>query len=330
MSGVQSVAVLEDETGLRLDRWFKRHFPDLGHGRLEKLLRTGQVRLDGKRVRAGARISAGQVIRVPPVAAAAVNKKTKPDTTRISDIDADAIRSSVLYMDNNLIALNKAPGLAVQGGSGTSRHVDAMLDALSYGANHRPRLVHRLDKDTSGVLLIARSPAAASHFAEAFRSKRALKVYWALVAGIPELEMGVIEAALRKGGGTGKERMYTASRGKSAATNYMLIEAAGDRLAWLLLQPETGRTHQLRVHCAAMGTPILGDGKYGGRGAFLDGADGIARKLHLHARWIRVFGMTGEVIEVTAPLPEHMKDAWKYFGFEEGTAPLTMPEVSMS
>jgi 23S rRNA pseudouridine955/2504/2580 synthase len=319
MSGVETIAVAEDEAGLRLDRWFKRHYPGLTHGRLEKMLRTGQVRLDGKRVRANARINGGQMIRVPPVPDDTGERSSNAPPT-VSAGDAEAIQASVLYRDNHLIAINKPPGLAVQGGTGTSRHVDAMLDALRFDGKDRPRLVHRLDKDTSGVLLIARTVSAAAHFAEAFRSKRALKTYWALVAGAPNEDMGVIEAAIKKGGG-GSEKVYAATDGKRAVTNYMMVDRASDKLAWLALAPETGRTHQLRVHCAMIGNPILGDGKYGGKGAFPEGAGGIAAKMQLHARWIRVFGMNGEKIEVTAPLTEHMKSAWKFFGFDENAAP---------
>jgi len=326
MTGVTSVTVGEDEAGLRLDRWFKRHYPALAHGRLEKLLRTGQVRLDGKRVRANARISGGQIIRVPPVPGGASVRGVKKGPAPVSDKDADAIQAAVLYRDDHLIALNKPPGLAVQGGSGTTRHIDAMLDALRFGAKERPKLVHRLDKDTSGVLLVARHASAAAHFAEAFRSKRALKIYWALVAGIPRQESGAIEAAIKKGGAPGGERVHTAPAGKPATTNYMMIDKAGDKLAWLALQPETGRTHQLRVHCAMIGNPILGDGKYGGKGAFPGGTGDIARKMHLHARWIRVLGMNGEKIEVTAPLSEHMRAAWNFFGFEENAAPASYVE----
>jgi len=324
---VETVAVAEDEDGLRLDRWFKRHYPALTHGRLEKMLRTGQVRLDGKRVRANARIAGGQIIRVPPVPADAGIRKSK--SAPVSTGDADAIRKSVLYRDDHLIAINKPPGLAVQGGTGTSRHVDAMLDALRFDRRDRPRLVHRLDRHTSGVLLIARDVSAAAHFAEAFRSKRALKVYWALVAGNPRQEIGTIEAPIKKGGGGGGgggERVYTSREGKPATTNYMMVDRAGGKLAWLALSPETGRTHQLRVHCAMIGNPILGDGKYGGKGAFPAGTEGISRKMHLHARWIRVFGMNGELIEVTAPLPEHMSAAWKFFEFDENTPPMPLAE----
>jgi 23S rRNA pseudouridine955/2504/2580 synthase len=285
MSGVETIAVAEDEAGLRLDRWFKRHYPGLTHGRLEKMLRTGQVRLDGKRVRANARINGGQMIRVPPVPDDTGERSSNAPPT-VSAGDAEAIQASVLYRDNHLIAINKPPGLAVQGGTGTSRHVDAMLDALRFDGKDRPRLVHRLDKDTSGVLLIART----------------------------------VSAAIKKGGG-GSEKVYAATDGKRAVTNYMMVDRASDKLAWLALAPETGRTHQLRVHCAMIGNPILGDGKYGGKGAFPEGAGGIAAKMQLHARWIRVFGMNGEKIEVTAPLTEHMKSAWKFFGFDENAAP---------
>ena len=318
MSGVTTVSVANEEAGLRLDRWFKRHYPFITHGRLEKMLRTGQVRLDGKRVRANVRIEGGQMIRVPPVPAD--GRPAKAKTQLVNEYDSAAIRESVLYRDDNLIAINKPPGLAVQGGTGTHRHLDAMLDALRYDAKDRPRLVHRLDKDTSGVLLLARHVSAAAHFAEAFRSKRAVKIYWALVASVPGEEAGVIDVAIRKGSG-GSERVFADQAGKRAVTNYIVADQAGKKLAWLALSPETGRTHQLRSHCAMMGHPILGDGKYGGKSAYPENALGLSRRMHLHARWIRVLGMNGEGIEITAPLPKHMSVAWKFFGFEENAAP---------
>jgi 23S rRNA pseudouridine955/2504/2580 synthase len=316
MSGVETRGVAEAEEGIRLDRWFKRHFPELGHGKLEKLLRTGQVRIDGHRAKASTRLAAGQTIRVPPLGDEKSSLPVKP-VSRVNERDAKTLRDAILYMDDEVIALNKPHGLAVQGGTGTHRHLDAMLDALRFDAADRPRLVHRLDRDTSGVLLIARSVRAASELAAAFKAKAARKIYWAAVTGVPNIRAGTIDLALDKHGGPGGERVIADEEGQRAITDYRVVDHAGKQFAWLALEPVTGRTHQLRVHCAAMGTPILGDPKYAEREAFPTGSEGIARKLHLHARAIRLPRPRGRVLEVIAPLPPHMVGTWRFLGFDE-------------
>jgi len=311
MTQVQTLTVAADEADLRLDRWFKRHFPALGHGRLEKLLRTGQVRVDGKRARANARLVGGQVVRVPPL----VEETDAPRPPRPVDERAAAdLRALVLYRDDDLIAINKPPGLAVQGGVKTERHLDAMLDALRFGAAERPRLVHRLDKDTSGVLVLARHAAAAARLAAAFRERTTRKLYWAVTVGVPKLAQGRIDLALAKLPGRAGERVQPDEAGRRAVTYYRVLEHVGKQAAWLALMPETGRTHQLRVHCAAIGTPILGDGKYGGNAAFLPGAP-LAPQLHLHARAITLPD-GGRRLQLTAPLPPSMRDTFAFFGFD--------------
>ena len=326
MSGVEMVRIAADESGLRLDRWFRRHFPGVTHARLQKWLRTGQVRLDGRRVKAGARLEAGQTVRVPPQGDDGAAPPQGDDGATaaaplVNAADAEALRAAVLHRDDDVIAINKPPGLAVQGGTGTRRHLDAMLDALGADGGERPRLVHRLDKDTSGVLLLAATAAAAAALTQAFRAKTARKVYWAAVAGVPRPARGSIDLALAKKPGPGRQLVAPdAGTGKNAVTFYRVVERAGGRAAWLALEPVTGRTHQLRAHCAALGTPILGDGKYGGRQAFLEG-EGIARRMHLHARAIRLPHPRGGVLEVVAPLPEHMRATWRSLGFVEERAP---------
>ncbi|MFQ5765223.1 MAG: RluA family pseudouridine synthase [Rhodospirillales bacterium] len=303
-----------DEAGMRVDRWFKRRFPELGHGRLQKWLRTGQVRVDGGRVKAGTRLEEGQAVRVPPVAPPPAAARPRPP---VRDADARELKARVLHRDADLIVIDKPPGLAVQGGNKVRRHLDAMLDALRFGATERPRLVHRLDKDTSGVLVLARHGTAARQLTQAFRSKDARKLYWAVVVGVPRPAEGTIDLALAKRGGPGRERVGTAPRdGKQAVTRYRVIDRAGRKAAWVAFEPLTGRTHQLRVHAAALGTPILGDGKYGGREAFLD-ADGIAPRLHLHARALRIPHPSGGLVDVAAPLPGHMHRTFGALGFDD-------------
>lgn len=318
--GVSMRAVGADEAGLRVDRWFRRHFPHLPHGRLEKLLRGGQVRLDGHRVKAGDRLQPGQLIRVPPLSEppATPDRRSAPPATDDAASRA-ALEEIVLYRDETLIVLNKPAGLAVQGGTGTKRHLDAMLSAFTsarVGGGERPRLVHRLDKDTSGVIVVARTAAAAAALTRAFRDRAARKLYWAIVVGVPKPERGRIDLALAKEPGRHGERVQATDDGDPAITEFAVVERAGRRAAWLELSPLTGRTHQLRAHCAAIGTPILGDGKYGGQEAFLDGT-APARILNLHARALAIPHPAGGILEVEAPLPEHMRATWRFFGFGE-------------
>jgi 23S rRNA pseudouridine955/2504/2580 synthase len=325
MSGVQTLAVAPDEADLRLDRWFKRRFPGLGHGRLEKLLRTGQIRVDGKRVKANHRLLAGQEIRIPPLGAEETAEGARPHRP-IPESEAAALRGAVLYRDAEVIAINKPAGLSVQGGKGIERHVDGMLDALRFGSAERPRLVHRLDRDTSGVLLLARTARAAGWLAAAFRQKETRKLYWAVVIGVPKLDRGKIDLPLSKLPRPAGERVMPDEEGRRAVTYYQVMEHAGRRVAWLALMPVTGRTHQLRAHCVAMGTPILGDGKYGGEAAFLPG-DEVAKQLHLHARQIVVQRPQGGLIKVVAPLPPHMRATWSFFGFDPDRADDPMAEL---
>ncbi|MGH6959693.1 MAG: RluA family pseudouridine synthase, partial [Dongiaceae bacterium] len=256
MTGVQTIAVAVDEGEIRLDRWFKRHFPDVAHSRLEKLLRTGQVRVDGRRAQSNTRVAAGQLIRVPPLGKAPAPRADAKPPAAASPAEAQALIEAVLYRDDDLLAINKPAGLAVQGGSGLDRHLDAMLDALRFDAPERPRLVHRLDRDTSGVLLLARHARAAAELADAFRRKETRKTYWAIVAGVPKPLAGTVNLALAKLPGRAGERMAADEEGKRAITRYRAVDCAGKEVAWLELQPLTGRTHQLRAHCAALGTPI--------------------------------------------------------------------------
>ncbi len=315
-SVVETITVRPEDGAGRLDRWFRRHYPALGHGRLEKLLRTGQVRVDGKRARAGDPVAPGQAIRVPPLA----EPSTPRPVRRVRPQDEGVLRQLVLYRDASAIVLNKPAGLAVQGGTKTGRHVDGLLDTLRFDSGERPRLVHRLDKDTSGVLLIARNAAAAGFFTRAFREKTTRKTYWAAVIGLPKLPQGRIDLALAKRAGAGGERVHVDDEdGKSAVTYYRVMDHVGDRASWLALLPITGRTHQLRAHCAALGTPILGDGKYGGTAAHLAGVV-AATGLHLHARSLAVPSPEGGTLQVTAPLPPHMRETWDLLGFTSDSA----------
>ena len=316
MTGVRLIAVTDNESNIRLDRWFYRHYPELKHGRLEKLLRTGQIRLDSARAKGSTRVRTGQKIRIPPSVAAAMHDTKQPMAVDPNDI-VDLL-NLIIYKDDHVIALNKPPGLAVQGGSRINRHIDGMLDGLRFGAAERPRLVHRLDKDTSGVLVLGRSANSAARLASAFRGKEAIKTYWALTVGVPSPAAGRIDLAIAKRPTNSGERVVAdAVSGKRAITNYAVTAQAGQKIAWITLKPQTGRTHQLRVHCAALGVPIIGDRKYGGTASVINGLP--SGSMMLHARAIELPHPVGGRLEIEAPLHDGMRSAWQFLGFEPET-----------
>ncbi|HUZ66253.1 MAG TPA: RluA family pseudouridine synthase [Beijerinckiaceae bacterium] len=338
---VRTLVVSEDEDGMRLDRWFKRRIPDLSLGHLNKIVRTGQVRVDGGRAQISTRLVSGQSVRVPPL-----RLEQSPAPTRVAPgsnlADARALRDMVLFEDKWLMVLNKPHGLAVQGGSGTTRHIDGMLNALADEKGERPRLVHRLDRDTSGVLLIAKTRKIAADLGEIFRSRQAQKIYWAVVLGVPKPAQGRISLFLAKGPGMEEERpanrsgprrdpekMRVARHGEEDArhsiTFYAVVDKVAPRLAWLSMKPITGRTHQLRAHAEAIGCPIIGDPKYGPQLAENDPRRTdptraipveVERKLHLLARRLTLPHPKGGVLDVTAPLPPHMRATFDLFGFD--------------
>lgn len=319
MSGVRIHTVGKDEDGLRLDRWFKVHYPGLAYGRLQKILRSGEVRLDGGRVKANDRIAKGQQVRVPPLgdlkqaSPAQKSKKERKAASYSDPKDRDFAKSLVVYRNADVLVIDKPAGLAVQGGTSTERHLDGMLDFLKFEKDERPRLVHRLDKDTSGVMLLARSRQSAADLTRAFKKRETRKIYWAITVRVPDPEEGDINLPLSKGGPAGRERVHAdPEEGKNAITWFKVLERAGKKFALVALWPRTGRTHQLRAHMAAIGCPILGDGKYGGKDAIPGGLT-HARQLHLHAREIAIPG-TG--MKVTAPLPEHFRRTVDEFGFD--------------
>lgn len=322
MNAVAAYSITADEDGIRLDRWFKRRFPMLTHGRLEKLLRTGQVRVDGARAKANTRLESGQTVRVPPLGDSMepAPKLVKP----VSDEDAEMIRSCVIYKDNSVLILNKPAGLAVQGGTSTHRHLDGMLDALQFEAEERPKLVHRLDRDTSGVIVLARTTRAAAALARQFQHKDAIKIYWALCVSTPIPHRGTINLALIKKEGPRAERVMPSYEkdedAKNAITHYSVITSISTKYSWVAFMPMTGRTHQIRAHAAAIECPIVGDGKYGSFDSHPGGE--IPKQLHLHARSISIAHPDGggKRINVEAPLPPHMATSWKLLGLEERDA----------
>ncbi|MCB4861561.1 RluA family pseudouridine synthase [Sphingobium sp. PNB] len=323
---VRQFRVAADDDGIRLDRWFQRHLPDIGFNTVSRWARTGQLRVDGARAAPGDRIAEGQTIRVPPAEPKAP-ETAKPKRVRplLTDDQAAFAQGLVIHRDAQAIVINKPPGLATQGGTKTDDHVDGLLDALEFDLDQRPKLVHRLDKDTSGALLVARTARSAAFFAKAFSSRTARKVYWAIVMGVPSIEDGMIELPIAKQPGTGGEKMHVdEEEGLPSRSRYRVIERAGNRAAWVELQPYTGRTHQLRVHMAAIGHPILGDGKYGGKDAFLSGT--ISRKMHLHARRIRVDHPDGGRVDVRAELPEHFAASLASLGFDLSAGDLPLDE----
>lgn len=318
MSKVQIVSVVKDDDGIRLDRWFLRHYPALKNGQLQRLIRGKNIKVNGQKTSSDFRLSVGDEIRVPPLDidnnATAQTKKT------LSKADIQFMRSLVIYKDEEVIVLNKPAGLAVQGGTKTARHIDGMLEALCFDKEEKPHLVHRLDKDTSGVLILGRTANAAAHLAASFKSRKAQKVYWAVVVGKPKLLSGKIDAPLIKGDAKkGKELMcVNYETGQKAQTLYRVVDALAKKASWLEMSPLTGRTHQLRVHSTLLNTPIIGDVKYGGERAISLGIES-AHKMHLHARGLKILhpNPKKKPIEIFADLPEHMKKTFDFLGFDE-------------
>jgi 23S rRNA pseudouridine955/2504/2580 synthase len=312
----RSFTVAPDDDGIRLDRWFKRHMgEEVSFNLVSRWARTGQLRLDGNKATPGDRIQAGQVIRIPareegPVRSAREQRPVEP----LTEDERAFVRDMVITTTPDAILLNKPPGLATQGGTKTDKHLDRLLSGLEDEEGQRPKLVHRLDKDTSGALLVARSARAAAAFSKSFAGRTARKVYWALVIGDLSQDEGLIDAPLAKQPGTGGEKMHVAEDGQAARTRFRVIDRAGTRCAFVELQPLTGRTHQLRAHMAHLGHPIVGDAKYGGAEAFLTG--GVSRKLHLHARRLKIDAPGGKPIDVTAELPSHFAESLATLGFE--------------
>lgn len=331
MSRVQLIEVDKDGDGQRLDRWLRKQFSQLSQVRIEKMCRKGELRVDGGRVKAATRVEYGQTVRVPPIPDETYTDYNKREY-QVSDADALMIQSCVIYKDADIIVLNKPAGLAVQGGTKTNVHVDGLSEALKFDLESKPKLVHRLDRDTSGVLLLARNGKAAQGLAKAFQSRDTRKIYWAAVAGVARPKLGTVRFGLVKSGGVGSEKMYCVhpkdidgTKGaKRATTDYASIQELGRRVSWMALVPITGRTHQLRAHMAEIGNPIIGDGKYGGNsqsnegdgwGAQLGGE--ISRKLHLHARSISFdHPITGRRMTFTADMPNHMKRTWDFLGWD--------------
>ena len=325
MAGVEQIIVGNDEQGMRLDRWFKVHFPGLGFGHLQKLLRSGQIRVDGGRVKADSRVEPGQTVRIPPLA---VDRKGGDENLTGHSIrnqgDADVLAKMLLHEDDKVFVFNKPAGLAVQGGSGVTRHVDDMLEAWRSKKGEKPRLVHRLDRDTSGVLVVARTRLAAMKLAEAFRARETKKTYWALVKGVPKKREDKISTWLVKETTPDGDRMRVAKHGEEGADHavsyYRVLEQAGQTMCWLEMEPYTGRTHQLRVHAAHIGNPIIGDPKYFEADTNWDFPGGMQNRLHLHARRIIIPHPVKGMIDVTAPMPPHMRQSWNLIGFNEASA----------
>lgn len=340
MSGVQILTISEDEGEQRLDRWLKRRFPQLTQGNIEKMCRTGQLRVDGGRMKASDRVAPGQSVRVPPIPDQAA-PEYEPDG-KISKADAKMIQDCVIFKDEHMIVINKPAGLPSQGGSGQGdRHVDGLAEALKFGYKEKPKLVHRLDKDTSGLLMLARTDRVARGLSEALRHRNTRKIYWALCAGVPNPRQGSIKYGLMKAPGRGRggegekmicvhpAKMNDFPDAKRSHTDFFTLWFLGTRMSWMALEPVTGRTHQLRAHMAELGHPIVGDGKYGGSGTENLG-DGwgasvggdVSRKLHLHARMLQVeHPVTKKLMTFTAPLPDHMKKTWKMLDWAEDAVP---------
>ena len=345
-----TIEIGSDEAEQRIDRWLRKRFEGLAQGQVEKLCRKGEVRVDGGRVKASTRVGPGQVVRVPPQIGALAKQALDRPVTGKKDADSKVssdlifqLTNAILYRDDHLLVLNKPPGLPVQGGSKLTEHIAGALDGLRFEREDAPRLIHRLDRDTSGLLVLARTGAAATALGGMFRTRAVEKIYFAAVAGRPQPSAGTIHFGLMKQGSHGNEKMVAihpnevkrTEGAKPAITDFSVVEQAASRMAWVALRPHTGRTHQLRVHMAEIGCPIAGDGKYGGRaqenlgdgwGGGMGGA--LSRKMHLHAARLRFeHPVTGKELRLSAPLPEHMARTWEMLGWRESDCPEDIFEV---
>jgi 23S rRNA pseudouridine955/2504/2580 synthase len=306
---IRTIKVKAEEDGMRLDRFLRSYYPGLNQSLLQKALRKGLVRVDGSKVQASTRTIKGQGVGVSSLLLKDMSEAKQRGEVKPKAVDAKWIQSRVIYKDDQIIAIDKPAGMAVQGGSNIKNHIDGMLQALCFEKKEVPRLVHRLDKDTSGVLVLARTRKVAKELGEAFTKKHIHKTYWALTVGVPEYDEGKIDAPLFK---PERGKVSVSDEGKKALTHYRVLDKAGKTMAWVELEPKTGRTHQLRVHCLHMGTPILGDGKYGGKTAFIEGL-ALPKQLHLHARAIEV-PLGQDVTRIEAPLSGHMKESLTQLG----------------
>lgn len=325
MAGVQHIKIQQDQDGMRLDRWLKALFPQLGQGQIEKFLRKGHCRVDGVRAKSNTRVACGQTIRIPPLP----DKNTNDDDQETRAIPKafsapralqDEIRASVIHKDDHVLVINKPSGLAVQGGSKTKYHLDGMLDLLKFDAPERPRLVHRLDRDTSGVMVLARTRKASSHLTRSFANREARKIYWALTHGVPRPGQGDIKLNLiKRAAADGNERVRPAQNGEQGAlkaiTRFSVLHRAGQQFAWVAFMPLTGRTHQIRAHALAIGHPIVGDGKY--YDPEIESGGQLPHKLHLHSAALAIPHPAGGTLRAEAPLMGHMAETWKFLGFEE-------------
>ncbi len=326
MSGVQLVEVVEADSDMRVDRWFRQHYPAVRHGALEKMLRKGQIKVDGKKVKASRRLMSGEVIRVPPIDETPA-PRAKPE---ISAEDKKMMRDMVIYEDDHILALNKPAGIAVQGGTNTKRHIDGLLDALTKNGE-RPRLVHRLDRDTAGVLVLGRTRKSAKLLSDMFQRQQVEKTYWALCSKVPRPPQGTITMPIAKRMVRRKEGDYEVVKpvadeeGKKAITDFQLVEEAGGQASFVAFRPRSGRTHQIRVHAAAIGHAIIGDGKYGGETSRMEG---VSPKMHLFCRQM-VFPNPagGKPITISANLTGHFAETWKFFSFSKN-AYVEWPEVT--
>ncbi|MGC6471680.1 MAG: RluA family pseudouridine synthase [Parvibaculales bacterium] len=331
MTGVQHLEVQPDQDGMRVDRWFRSLFPGLRQGDIEKMLRKGQIRIDGARAKSNARLASGQMVRVPPMP---IKSERDSHDTGAGKVGPPAalrrqIRDAVIHKDEDILVLNKPSGLAVQGGSKTRHHVDGLLDELVFEASERPRLVHRLDRDTSGVLILGRSRNAASFLTKMFAERRTRKIYWALTHGVPRPEQGDINLPLvKRAAADGQERVRPSRDGEKgglkAVTRFAVMQRAGQDFAWVSFMPLTGRTHQIRAHALAIGHPLVGDPKY--TDETIETGRGLAAKLHLHAHSLEVPHPRGGVFRTEAPLSGHMEQSWDFLGFEARDGEDPFPE----
>lgn len=316
MSKVKFLNVKPDEDNQRLDRYLRKHIGKVPFSLIQKIIRTGQVRVDGKRGKTDTRLSEGQQIRIPPV-----EEKHGPTQFKPRKGDLEKLRAMIIYDDGDLLVLNKPYGVPTQGGSKINYHIDGLLKLMEDSKGVRPKLTHRLDRDTSGLLICARSAKTVRAMGQVFKSKNIRKYYWAVTIGVPEQYQGIIDAPLGKGEGALKDTMVIDTEGgKASRTEYSILDTAASTAALVAFWPRTGRTHQIRAHASTvLGTPILGDVKYGGMEETFEGLN-LSERLHLHAFRIQCPHPNGKgILDLSAPLPDDLKKSWKAFNFASDT-----------
>ncbi len=306
----QTVTITEQDNDIRLDRFFKRHFPDVPFGMVAKAVRRKAIRLNGARCDVSTRLCTGDVISFPSFNVDENPTEVKKDFSK----QAREFEKYIIYKDSYILVINKPAGLAVQGGTGINVSVDDLATHWNFEYEDKPKLVHRIDKETSGILILARKVDVAAELSELFKRRQIDKFYTAITKGVIDPRTGTLVSYLaKKQVDDDYEKVVSTTDGKKAITNYEVIDYAASSYALLSLNILTGRTHQIRQQLAEKNCPILGDSKYGNREST---PNFIKPKLYLHATLLK-FELRGKLYELKADFPDYFKDALLNLGLDD-------------